>query len=229
MKAIPNHVALVPNGNRRGSALAKIPLSRAYVLGAERALDIAQCAKEAGVQHISFFGLSCENMDKRPPSQIDALMEGAIRFCDRAMEAGYSLHPFGHVDKFAGIQKYEPLYTRLKKLRELYRASEAFTIHVAVNYSGKSEHELAPLVEAVRSPGFPKEQCDFRDYILSAGVPDVDLFIRTGGESRISGMLPFQVSYAELRFPKILWGNFTRGDFLAELRWFAEQPRNFGK
>ena len=156
-------------------------------------------------------------------------MEGAIYFCDRAMEIGYSLHPFGHIDQFADVEKYKPLYVRLKRLREEYRPSERFTVHVAANYSGTPEHELAPLMDALYDRGFKEVRPKPMDYILSGGVPPVDLFIRTGGECRTSGMLPFQSSYAELRFPKTLWGNFTRRNFLAELRWFAEQPRNFGK
>ncbi len=226
---IPRHVVVVPNGNRRGSKLAGISLSQAYRLGADRALEIAECAEKHGVEHLSFFGLSCENMANRPEEEIDALMEGAIYFCDRAMEIGYSLHPFGHIDQFAGVEKYLPLYLRLKRLGEEYRPSEKFTVHVAANYSGRPEHELAPLMEALYTRGFEEVAPRPMDYILSGGVPPVDLFIRTGGECRTSGMLPFQSSYAELRFPKALWGNFTRRSFLRELNWFAEQPRNFGK
>src|SRR3989344_2808178 len=227
--AFPNHVAIVPNGNRRGSVLARIPLVQAYRKGAERALDIARCAQELGVQHMTFFGLAIQNKQNRPGYQIDALIEGAIHFCDRAMELGYALHPFGYIDEFEGVEKYKPLYVRLKRLREEYQPSSRFTIHVAANYSGVAKYELEPLMESLYCRGFSDVRPDPMRYVLSGGVPDVDLFIRTGGERRISGLLPFQCNYAELYFTDVLWSDFTVQEFHMALEWFASQQRNFGK
>lgn len=227
--AIPNHVAIVPNGNRRGSALANISLNLAYRQGAARALEVVQCAKEIGIKHVTFFGLSVENLKNRRTMEIDALMDGALSFCDEAMERGYSLHPFGFIDEFAGVEKYEPLYKRLKYLREQYRPSDAFTIHVATNYSGRPQHELEPLFEALNNRGFAEVRANVGRYLLSGGVPEVDLFIRTGGEQRTSGLLPFQSSYAELYFTPILWSDFSVQKFREAVHWFGRQSRNFGK
>ena len=231
MSRIPNHVAIVPNGNRRGSSLRNISLVTAYMHGARRALQVAGWAKEAGVEHLSFFGLSCENMQNRPSYQIDALMKGATWFFDQAVKLGYHIRPFGNLDEFEGVEKYKPLYDRLKKCRETEYPEDGFVVHVAVNYSGLPMHELKPLLGALRSRGFPEVLKDptLMRYLLSGDVPPVDLFIRTGGERRLSGLLPFQSAYAELYFTDVLWGDFSKEEFLKTLQWFAGLTRNFGK
>lgn len=229
MNGVPNHVAVVPNGNRRGSVLARMSLPIAYMRGAQRALELAGWAREAGVRHLTFFGLSCENLKNRRENEIDALMEGAIYFFDRAVELGFRLDSFGKIYEFEGVKKYEPLYQRLEKYRGMPHPPDDFVIHVAANYSGVAEHELAPLIDALYNAGFDEVRKDPARYLLSGGIPPVDLFIRTGGEHRTSGLLPFQASYAELYFTKVLWGDFVKKEFLLALQWFAQQQRNFGK
>lgn len=229
---IPNHIAYVPNGHRRGSKKNGLTLAWNYIQGANRALAVAGWAKKAGVKHVTFFGLSCENLQRRPEDQIDALMHGAIKFLDRAGKIG-RVHAFGHIDEFEGVKKYEPLYDRLKRVNgDSYESGvENFTIHVAANYSGRAEHELRPFIRALYSRGFPEVERDTTRmrYLLSAGVPEVDLFVRTGGEHRLSGLLPFQSAYAELYFVDTLWTDFSHREFQDSLRWYARQPRNFGK
>ncbi len=228
MSAIPNHVAVIPNGNRRKSRALGMSLDLAYVRGAHRALRTSRWAKDAGVRHVSFFGLSVENFANRPESQIDALMKGAIRFLDLAGTIG-RVHAFGDIDKFKGEKKYEPLYERLRLLNGTQHEQEQFTMHVGTLYSGKPEHELGPLMAALRSRGFADVCQDIPRYLMSGGVPNVDLLIRTGGEHRTSGFLPFQSAYAELYFTNVLWSDFSQDEFNKALEWFAQQPRNFGK
>jgi len=224
----PNHVAVVPNGNRRKSRMLGLPLEMSYVKGAQRALDVARWAKKAGVGHVTFYGLSCENLKNRSDFEIDALMKGAIQFLDLVAEIG-RVHAFGNIDEFQGVEKYEPLYKRLKALNGSFEDSGMFTIHVAANYSGLPQHELRPLLQALRSRGFADVEPELTRYLLSGGVPPVDLFIRTGGEHRTSGLLPFQSVYAELYFTDVLWADFSEEQFQAALDWFAKQQRNFGK
>ena len=230
MNAIPNHVAVVPNGHRRWSAAHGVPLPVVYVRGAMRVLRVAKWAKAAGVKQLTCFGLSCENLENRPEFQLNALMKGADVFLDH-VEKVARVHVFGQIDAFQDDKKYASLYARLKRLNEKAYAPDEFVIHAAVNYSGLPQHELAPFIQALRSRGFPAVQSDstLMRHLLSGGVPPIDLFIRTGGEQRISGFLPFQSSYAELRFTETLWPDFSKTEFLAHLKWFAEQPRNFGK
>ncbi len=228
---IPFHIAVIPNGNRRWAKLRKILLQYSYLHGAKQALDFAAWAKKAGVRHVTFYGLSEENMVKRSVEEIDALMKGAIHFFDTAMALGYHLHPFGDIEKFAGLEKYEPLYSRLRRWRELPLPPDDFVLHVAVNYAGTPQHELEPLREEIRNRGLHAVLANPAAYIRSAGVPEVDLVVRTGSkrESRTSGLLPFQLRYAELLFINVYWGDFTERHFRKALRWYSTRQRNFGK
>lgn len=237
---IPRHIAVIPNGNRRFWKLMRIlysilgkkyGLKDAYLQGADVALNFAGWAEKAGVQDVTFFGLSKENKVKRKDWEIDALIEGAIYFFDTAVERGYHLHPFGDFEAFAGVEKYKPLYDRLRKWRAMPIPQGRIVIHVAAHYSGLPRHELGPLREAIREKGLDNAWEGLEQYLLSAGVPDVDLVIRTGSwrESRTSGLLPFQVIYAELRFVRVFWGLFRERHFWRALRWYSRQQRNFGR
>lgn len=227
--AVPKHISFTPNGNRRHAREKHISLEKSYMRGAERAFEVAGWAKDADVQHVTLFGLSCENMEKRSDLELDALQEGACLFFDIAKESGIKIHPFGKIEEFAGNPKYARLYERLATLRDQTIGPDDFVIHVAANYSGKSEHELGPLLDALYERGFADVRKDPMQYLLSGGVPPVDLAIRTGGEHRISGLLPFQMAYAELYFTPVLWAEFERAHFDTALAWYREQPRNFGK
>lgn len=226
---VPKHVSFTPNGNRRHAREKHISLEKSYIRGAEKAFEVAGLARDAGVQHVTLFGLSCENMEKRSDLELDALQEGACQFFDIAKDGGIKIHPFGKIEEFADNPKYARLYERLDGLRNQVIEPDDFVIHVAANYSGNPQHELGRFMDELYFRGFEEVRTDPMKYLLSAGVPPVDLAIRTGGEHRISGLLPFQMAYAELYFTAVLWAEFERAHFDTALAWYREQPRNFGK
>jgi|GEM_PF-2398985 len=226
--AVPRHVVVVPNGNRRRAQLRGIDLNESYVRGALNALEVIGWAKDAGVTDVTLFGLSCENKDNRPDDQLEALAEGADFFCDHVTELDCKVHVFGKYAELQAHAIYSTLYEKLQVLNEKNAAKE-FTVHVAVNYSGMLQHETDPLFDAIRLHGIEEVEKNREKYVLSAGVPKADLFIRTGGEYRTSGLLPFQVGYAEIKIFDAYWGDFTREMFDEALRWYGMQPRNFGK
>lgn len=178
---------------------------------------------------MSVFGLSCENMERRPQKQLDALQEGAIQFCDMAIDSGLKVRPFGKLNEFEGKAKYKKLYNRLRKLQSIPIAPDDFVIYVATNYSGQIQHELGEFMDQLYARGFEEVRRDPMRYLLSGGVPPVDLAIRTGGEQRTSGFLPFQMAYAELYFTPVLWADFDQHEFKKALAWYRRQTRNFGK
>lgn len=231
-RVVPAHIAIIPNGNRRDSQRTGVSLAKTYQRGAERALEVARWAHGGGVRHVTFFGLSCENILRRPKWQINALMKGAIYFFDAIEAEGWHLHPFGNLEEFEGVERYSPLYERLAPWRNREQSEGKFVVHAAINYSGLPQHELAPLLEMIYRIGedeVRRKDPTLMNRLLSAGVPPVDLMIRTGGEHRISGFLPFQSAYAELFFTDVLWGDFTQEMFQEALQWYAQQERNFGK
>ncbi len=226
---VPRHISFTPNGNRRHARLESIPLRESYMRGALRALNVAMWAHEIGAQHVTLFGLSCENMHRRSDDELDALQDGACEFFDLAESGGLKIHPFGKIDEFAHKPKYRRLYERLERLSNQRIGADDFVVHVAANYSGNPQHELGHFMQQLRKHGFEAVHENPMRHILSAGVPPVDLAIRTGGEHRISGLLPFQMAYAELYFTPVLWADFDRAHFNTAVAWYQEQPRNFGK
>lgn len=224
----PKHILGIPNGNRRKAEELKIDLSESYMLGAVKALEFVDWSREVGATDVTLFGLSCENKEKRTQSELDALIEGATWFCDHIGDVDCRVHIFGKYEELKGQKNYAELHARLVALNGANTSSD-FTVHVAVNYSGMLEHETDPLLDAVALHGIDEVRRNRSKYILSAGVPRGDLLIRTGGEHRTSGLLPFQAGYAELRILDVLWADLSKEMFDDAVRWYGMQPRNFGK
>lgn len=230
---VPNHLAIIPNGNRRFARSRDISYEEAYHAGGEKAYEVVGWAREVGIQHVTLFGLSCENIARRPESEIDALSVGAEFFLSCVKESRIALHVFGNIDVFREKPKYAKFVALLDECQATTYDDSDFVVHVAVNYSGKPEHELAPLLSGTYFSSRTQGQSERRKvpypYLLSAGVPDVDMVLRTGGEQRTSGILPFQIGYAEHRFLTCMWPEYERMDFDDDMAWYANQPRNFGK
>lgn len=226
---IPHHISFTPNGNRRKAKQCGIPLEESYSLGAMRALEVVGWSRDIGVHETTLFGLSIENVERRDREELDALQKGAIQFCDDAEKDGIHIHPFGRLHELKDKAEYVALYERLVDLQAREVKPGSFVVHVATNYSGKIEHEIGAFIEELEARGVVEVSKNPMKYLLSGGVPLVDLAIRTGGERRISGLLPFQMSYAELYFSDVLWADFGRAEFDAAIAWYGSQKRNFGK
>lgn len=230
-RRIPNHIAFIPNGNRRWATIMRRALEDSYLRAAKRALTVVEWSREAGVQHVTFFGLSGENREKRKKQELDALVVGALHFFRTALAHGYKVHAFGDIEALRGEEHFAELFTLLEQLQKIERGPDDFTIHVAVNYSGSIQHETDPLLDAVYRVGDREVRGRPQRSIRSSGVPAVDLVLRTGAwrESRLSGLLPFQTAYAEIYFAWFYWNGFRRRHFRRILRWYATRNRNHGR
>lgn len=238
--SLPKHIAIVPNGNRRRAALLGIDLSAAYVRGAQNALECVEWAMHNGaVTDLTLFGLSVENTRNRKRDHLEPLTDGADWFCEHVTDLDCRVHIFGKYEELKREPLYAKLINRLAAINDVKRDA-AFTVHIAVNYSGILEHETDPLMDAMEHIAREEESTKRLELVanlrenraacmLSAGVPLVDLFIRTGGEHRTSGLLPFQAGYAEIKIFDEYWGDFTREMWDEALRWYSTQQRNFGK
>jgi undecaprenyl diphosphate synthase len=225
---IPATVAVTPNGNRRRAKRWRMSLEDSYKLGATIALMLIDLAEKAGVKELILFGLSYENQGRKP-EELRALRAGGVDFCNECLIRGIQVHVFGEFDELKNDPDYKLLHGKLVALNAIKRDPKKITVHVAVHYSGK--REVAAILRAVREHGIEKVEVDPMAFALSAGISDVDLSIRTGAkrERRTSGLLPFQMGYAELFFSHTFWGDFTRWHFLFALWWYSRQQRNFGK
>jgi undecaprenyl diphosphate synthase len=221
---VPNHIGIIPDGNRRYSEREKIPLFEAYKHGAYIAFEVISWAYRIGVKHVSFFGTSNENVLSRSKHEMQALRKGVIFFLSNAFILNdVAVHIVGDIEGIAQTPDEKKIFLEFKR-RERRRGK--LVVHADVNYSGEIRSELDPLFKAIRRYGIRKVSKSPEKFISSAGVPPVDLVIRTGGKPRLSGFLPFQTTYAELYFKDMLWGDFKKKEFDEALEWFTKQDRS---
>jgi undecaprenyl diphosphate synthase len=213
------HVGIIPDGNRRFADRARIGVQQGYLLAADKALEVLGWCCDAGVRHVSAFGVSQENIARRPRDELRWLHAALVYFCEcvvRLPDTG--LHLFGDATALApGVPERDELI-RLQRDAE---PAGSLLVHVGVNYSCRAE------LEVMRRDGHVDGTPD--RFLLSANVPAVDLVVRTGGHRRLSGFLPVQTAYAELWFTDTLWPELTRDEFRSALVWYARQERHFGE
>ncbi|WP_414015680.1 polyprenyl diphosphate synthase [Limnohabitans sp.] len=227
--SLPRHIAIIMDGNRRWAKKRFMPAGLGHAAGAQRVRDIVKACAEMGIPDLSLFAFSTENW-KRPPEEVSGLMGLFMTYLKkeiRDMNAnGVRLKVLGDRQRFS------------ESLQELIADAElqtahnvGITLHICANYGGRwdmlqavkawqksnSNLNLDSLTEASLAP-----------YLSTADAPEVDLLIRTGGESRVSNFLLWQAAYAELFFCEELWPDFTGETLNQALVWFAGRDRRFG-
>ena len=222
------HLAVIPDGNRRWAKKRGLSLEQGYEAGVKKLGELLKWCRDEDVRILSLWGFSTENFS-RDASEVKSLFR---IFNQKLVEAlnhdDYHKH---HVRiRFFGRRDSFPHEIR-KGIEELERATapyKDFQLNVFLGYGGRQE-----IVDAVNS--LLKEgkrqigEREFAERLYTKGVPDPDLIIRTSGEQRLSGLMPWQSAYSELYFSKKLWPDFTRSDFNSALRDYAARKRRFGK
>lgn len=224
---VPKHIAFIPDGNRRRARRDGISIEDAYFLAAEKGVEVVDWCHELGVEHVSAFGASHENVTIRSVEQILAMFGGVLQFCHEVTKiTSATLHVFGDVK---GISATIPSdwKQQLLEFQRCGRPEGKFVVHLGINYSASTD--LAALASNARRNAQDVMAVDFHDLLLSAGVPDVELLVRTGGMQRLSGFLPHQLRYAELYFCQGLWSDFSKYELEQALEWFVQQKRTFGE
>lgn len=221
---VPAHVGIIPDGNRRFATRAGITKDEAYLLGAARAVEAVRWCRAAGVAHVSAFGVSQENIALRPRDEVCGLHTALLHFCEEVRRVpGVTLHVFGEPEKLPDFIPERAALAALQRPDE--RGGTGPVVHIGVNYSSRAE--LAAVARALGG-GAALNDAPER-YLLSAGVPPVDLVVRTGGQQRLSGFLPLQTAYAELWFTDTLWPAVGHAEFMRALAWYAHQERRLGE
>ncbi|MBA3530710.1 MAG: isoprenyl transferase [Ardenticatenales bacterium] len=224
---IPNHVAIIMDGNGRWAKKRGLPRNMGHRAGAEALKEVLESCVEFGIKELTVYAFSTENW-RRPPDEVHHLMLLLDYFIDRELNR---LHKQGvrirHIGREEGVDE-----RRLKKIHEAVEKTchnHRLVLNVAFNYGGRAE-----IVDAVRKiveEGIPVE--DITEESISRRLytyptPDPDLIIRTGGEFRLSNFLIWQASYAEIYSTEVFWPNFGRTDLLAAVRVFNERERRYG-
>jgi undecaprenyl diphosphate synthase len=218
------------DGNGRWAQKRHLPRTVGHAKGAAgvRAL-VEQCVSK-GVKCLTLFAFSTENWS-RPADEVSSLMRLFVQYLEKEMaalaDAGVLLKVIGDVAAFA-----PELQARIRAAEALTQRNQIITLCVAANYGGQWD-----IVQAVRnwqqanpeSNATKLTQAQLAQHLCTAGLMDVDLLIRTGGEQRISNFLLWQTAYAELYFTDVLWPDFGEDQLTMALEWYAIRDRRFGQ
>lgn len=229
---LPRHVAIVMDGNGRWAAAQGKNRNMGHAKGAERVLPVVTRCADLGIEALSLYALSSENLIRRPDDEVDALMGLYEQYLqsERQKLIDNNLR-FIHLGRREGLTA--SVLRELDKSIEITSSNTGLTLCLALNYGSRQE-----IVDAVRriarkaSEGAIKpEQIDeqtISDSLYTAGLPDPDLLIRTAGEMRVSNFLLWQISYAEIWVTPTLWPDFTLEHLHQAFIDFARRTRRFG-
>ena len=226
---IPRHVAFIMDGNGRWAKNRGLPRSLGHASGAKRVRSVVEHAIDRGIPFVTLFAFSSENW-RRPMEEVSMLMSLFVLYLEKEVKDmnnnGVRLKVIGDLSRFDA------------RLQKLIAQAEAVTAHntrvtltVAANFGGRwdlvqamgkwqAAHEGEPATEMTEEALQP--------FLSMAYAPDPDLLVRTGGESRVSNFLLWQLAYTEMYFTDVLWPDFTPDQFDRALAWFVETDRRFG-
>ncbi|MFA6049113.1 MAG: polyprenyl diphosphate synthase [Candidatus Micrarchaeia archaeon] len=226
-------IAIIPDGNRRFSAKAGLPIEAAYAKGFEKSQEAVAWSAEAGVKSLTFWALSLENYSKRSQFELAGLFSLMKNHAQKARrEKAFSEN--GVRVKFFGKLELLPkdLLAEISALEESTRDNGNTRLNVALAYSGRDELLNAAkkvLQENAQTGNLNAEisEEDFSKHLYLQESPD--LIIRTGNVQRLSGFLPWQAGYSEIYFSPKLWPEFQKQDFAAAVEYYNAAERRFGK
>ena len=225
--SVPSHVAIIMDGNGRWAAQRGWPRLKGHKAGVQAVERVLEAAGEAGVRHLSLYAFSTENW-KRPPQEVIGLM-ALLRaylhmFLPRLRRKRIRFH---HLGSRQGIPA--SILADMDALAEATRDHEGLEFHLAVNYGSRLEI-LEGVRRCLREGADPSalDEAAFADRLWTAGVPDVDLLIRTSGEHRISNFMLWQAAYAEFHMTDCLWPDFGPAQLQQALDDYAQRERRFG-
>ena len=228
---IPRHVAVIMDGNGRWAKSRALPRIAGHRKGVERVRDLVTGGVERGIKHLTLFAFSSENW-RRPVQEVQLLMDLFLNALEHEIKKLHKnnvcFRVIGDVARFG-----EKITSHIRQAETLTRENQALTLTVAANYGGRWDiaQACAQLASrAVRGEIDPAAitEASIEPFLSLAGVPEPDLFIRTGGEQRISNFLLWQLAYTEMYFTPVLWPDFDRAQFEQALASYAGRQRRFG-
>ena len=224
---IPQHVSIIMDGNGRwAKARGKVRLE-GHKEGVESVRACLEFAVEMKIKYLSLFAFSTENWG-RPSDEVQGLWALMLKAIER--ETKYLIKNRVRVLMLGNLQQLDPdLRLAIEGLMEATAGGQGTTLVVMINYSGKWDIVQAANRFAEENPGKQILPEDFDRYLITAGVPDPDLLIRTSGEERISNYMLWQTAYTEFYFTDTLWPDFRKKEFRLALEEYARRDRRFGK
>ncbi len=228
----PNHVAIIMDGNGRWAKQRKLPRTAGHIEGVKATQEVIKASGEAGVKYLTLFAFSSENWN-RPKAEVSALMDLFMRSLENEVqnlaENGVRLKFLGETDAFS-----KKLFRQIQKSEQLTAENEKLFLNIAVNYGGKWDilQAAKKLIEEVHDGKLSLSDIDDKTLevkLATQDMPAPDLFIRTGGEQRISNFLLWQLAYTELYFSDILWPDFSTDELSKAFESYRLRQRRFGR
>jgi undecaprenyl diphosphate synthase len=225
---VPRHIAIIMDGNGRWAKRRLMPRVAGHRKGVEALRGVIRSCAERGVSHLTVFAFSSENW-RRPQEEVTLLMELFMRALEnevaRLHENEIRFRVIGDLSGFS-----ERIQTLIRNAEALTRSNTRLTFTVAANYGGR--WDIVQAVKKLMASGATADDVNetaLTQHLSMADMPEPDLFIRTGGEQRISNFLLWQLAYTELHFTDALWPDFDAAALDAAISSYRTRERRFGR
>lgn len=228
VSTMPQHVAIIMDGNGRWAKQRNLPRQAGHRAGAENLRRIINASVELGIKVLTIYAFSTENWG-RPKREVSALMKLFAHVLNQEI---YELHSQGvcinHLGELTGVNP--DLSKKVRDALELTKDNDRLILNVAFNYGGRSEimHAVSQMLADGIQPDDLSEDL-FNSYLFTKGLPDPDLVIRTSGELRISNFLIWQAAYAEFYPTPVYWPDFDGAELQKAVEAFQHRNRRFGR
>jgi undecaprenyl diphosphate synthase len=228
---LPQHIAIIMDGNGRWAKQHTIGRIRGHKKGAQAVRTVVRTCREIGIKHLTLFALSTENLG-RPPEEVSALMSLLEEYLSKELQElqkqEIRLTTIGQIDQLRATVK-----EKLVEAKARTANNDRMILTLALSYGGRDEI-ICAIKKLMQDTINGKIQIKdinndiFGGYLQTSGIPDPDLLIRTSGEYRISNFLLWQLAYTELYFTDVLWPDFKKEDLLAAIADYQKRERRFG-
>jgi undecaprenyl diphosphate synthase len=228
---LPQHIAIIPDGNGRWAKKHAMGRIRGHKKGSQAVRTTVTICREIGVKYLTLFALSTENWG-RPAQEIDALMslleEYLNKESDKLQKEGIKLVTIGDIDKL-----YPSVKKKLLEVKEATANNNEMILNLALSYGSRDEIIIA-VKKIIQENSEGKielndiDQNNFGRYLYTKDIPDPDLLIRTSGEYRVSNFMLWQLAYTELYFTNVLWPDFNKDELLKAIASYQRRERRYG-
>jgi undecaprenyl diphosphate synthase len=228
LEKIPQHVAIIMDGNGRWALQRGLPRLAGHKAGTENLRRVIRSTVEFGVKYLTIYAFSTENWG-RPPEEVKGLMYILEDVIDRELnelhKEGVQLRHIGRLERLA-----PSLQEKVLEAIDVTKNNDRLVVNIAFNYGGRDE--IVQAIQRMMKDGVPPEKVTdelVSQYLYTVGVPDPDLIIRTSGELRVSNFLIWQAAYSEWYITPTFWPDFDKDEYRRALEAFSHRDRRYGK
>ena len=230
-RKIPQHIAIILDGNGRWAKAKGMPRNYGHTAGARNVETVCQAAHDLGVKYVTMYAFSTENWN-RPEGEVEALMkllESYMKNCIKTADKNnMRVRVIGDTTRLS-----ERFQERIRELEAASAKNDGLNLQIAINYGSRDEMTRAmrrmseDVAAGKRKPEEITESV-FEEYLDTAGIPDPDLLIRTSGELRLSNFLLWQLAYSEFYFTDVPWPDFHKEELERAIEAYNKRDRRFG-